>query len=131
MSGRHSAGRLTQAAIAGLLILAAACARTDSNRSVPGITAPSAAVPEPSGHTLVVRVHARGSEAPIVGALVQHNLDDHYTNAAGEARLTVPGDEETTIVVSAPDFHTMQASGMLHGDERWTFYLEADSSLGR
>ena len=128
MLGRYSAGAPARAAIAGLLIASGACARADSHGAVAGITAPSAAAPELSGHTLVIRVYARGSTSPIGGALVEHELDDHYTNLSGEAQLTVAAGEETTIAVSAPDFHTMQASGTLNGDEQWTFYLEAETN---
>jgi hypothetical protein len=127
MLGRHSAGVPALAAIAGLLLATAACARTDARRDVPSMTAPSAVVPQPSGHTLVIRVYTRSSQSPIGGALVEHELDDHYTNPSGEARLTVAAGEETTIAVSAPEFHTMQASGTLNSDEQWTFYLEADT----
>jgi hypothetical protein len=123
----YSAGALRRAAIIGLLILSASCARTDSHRSAASITAPSAAVPESSLHTLVVHVHARGSTAPIADAQVQHEREYYYTDVAGVARLTVASGEETTIAVSAADFHTMQASGTLNGDEQWTFYLEADT----
>jgi hypothetical protein len=112
--------------IAGLLLVTAACAERDSRRSVSNITAPSAVVPASSGHTLVIRVYMRSSQTPISGALVEHELDDHYTNPSGEARLTVAAGEETTIAVSAPRFHAMQASGTLNSDEQWTFYLEAD-----
>jgi hypothetical protein len=128
MMRRYSAAAQARAAIAGLLLVTAACTRMDARRSVPSITAPSAAVPESSGHTLVIRVYSRGSQSPIAGALVEHELDDHYTNPSGEARLMVAAGEETTIAVSAPEFHMMQASGTLNSNEQWTFYLEADTN---
>lgn len=113
--------------LAGLLMLStAACAQVESSPSFSTIAAPSAAVPQPADHTLLVRVHARGSETPIGGALVRHKLDGYYTSPSGEARVTVASGEETTISVSAPDFHSMEASGTLNCDEQWTFYLEAE-----
>jgi len=120
---RPEATARTVAGVVVLLISSSACAQVDS-RSVSAITAPSAA----PGHTLVVRVHERGSEAPLAGALVRHNTDGHYTDASGEAHLVVTLGEETTIDVSAPEYHSMQATGTLNGDERWTFYLEPSTN---
>jgi hypothetical protein len=102
---------LTAAALAGMSVACGAAERA----ALP--LAPSSAL------TLTVRVHERSTERPIAGALVQHDGNRFYTNVFGESAVPVGGTVETTVTVSAPSFLGMSASGILHNDERWTFYL--------
>lgn len=72
---------------------------------------------------LTVRVLARGSEQPIAGAQVRTPTYRTTTGADGLCALTVARGEEMEVSVSAPGYQPMGASGVLGGDERWTFYL--------
>jgi hypothetical protein len=93
------------------------------------LTAPTPVATATSSITLTIRVQARGTEAPIGGALVSHESTPYFTDPSGESRITVEQGEETTIVVSASGYHQMEASGVLNSDERWTFYLEPNGPV--
>jgi hypothetical protein len=93
-------------------------------QSTSSLTAPTPVATATTSISLTIRVHARGTQAPIGGALVSHESAGYVTDASGESRITVAPGEETTIVVSASGYHPMEASGVLNSDERWTFYLE-------
>lgn len=122
MAARFTVVAAAPAIWLGLLLSSAACVQQDS--SLTGLTSPSPTASSSGALTLTVRVHVRGSESPISGALVRHEAAGYYTNASGESLISVGSGSETTIDVSASGYHAMQASGVLNGDERWTFYLE-------
>jgi hypothetical protein len=72
---------------------------------------------------LTVRVQARNTELPIARAQVLHDGLSFYADTTGEATLSVPAGQETTIDVHADGYQPMTASAVLSNDERWTFYL--------
>ena len=72
---------------------------------------------------LTVRVQARNTALPIARALVLHDGISFYADTTGEATLSVPAGQETTIDVHADGYEPMTASAVLSNDERWTFYL--------
>jgi hypothetical protein len=121
-----SAVALGRAACLGALVLVAACTKMESPGS---LTAPSPIAIETTAITLTIRVHARGTHAPISGALVSHEAAGYYTDLSGESHIVIVYGEETTIVVSASGYHPMEASGVLNSDERWTFYLEPNEPV--
>jgi hypothetical protein len=72
---------------------------------------------------LTVRVQARNTALPIARAQVLHDGISFYADTTGEATLSVPAGQETTIDVHADGYEPMTASAVLSNDERWTFYL--------
>jgi hypothetical protein len=81
-------------------------------------------VPATRTVTLTVRVLTRTTAVPIEGALVRHNATGgFYTDAAGQLPVQVAPGDDTTIEVASPGYETMSASGIVSGNERWTFYL--------
>lgn len=122
LSRPGSAGPAVWVGVTFLLCTASACADL---HITPTATTSDATV------TLTVRVKARATEIPIRGALVRYNANaPSYTDVSGQSVLKVVPALETTIDVSAPGYETMAASGVLAGDERWTFFLALDSASG-
>jgi hypothetical protein len=75
---------------------------------------------------LTVRVLTRTTERPIAGA-AEFNGDSPvgFTDSSGAPRTNVPLRVEFRIREAASGFVGL-AAGTVNGDERWTFYLEAD-----
>jgi hypothetical protein len=107
-----------------LLILALGVA-TQACSSSPTTPTPAAAPVVHADHAvaLTVRVQARNTALPIARAQVLHDGISFYADTTGEATLTVPAGQETTIDVHADGYEPMTASAVLSNDERWTFYL--------
>lgn len=120
-----SAKALTRAASALLCVGLMGSACTLQSSAAP--TSPAAGWESPPSASqtsvLTVRVLARGSEQPIAGAQVWTSTYRTTTGADGLCALTVARGEEMEVSVSAPGYQPMGASGVLGGDERWTFYL--------
>ena len=107
-----------------LLILAMGVAAQACSSS-PTTPTPAAAPVVHADHAvaLTVRVQARTTALPIARAQVLHDGISFYADTTGEATLTVPAGQETTIDVHADGYEPMTASAVLSNDERWTFYL--------
>jgi hypothetical protein len=85
--------------------------------------APAPVVHADHAVALTVRVQARTTALPIARAQVLHDGISFYADTTGEATLSVPAGQETTIDVHADGYDPMTASAVLSNDERWTFYL--------
>ena len=77
---------------------------------------------------LTVRVQARNTDLPIAHAEVLHDGIAFYADTTGQATISVPAGQETTIDVHADGYQPMTASAVLANDERWTFYLAPEHS---
>jgi hypothetical protein len=98
-----------------------ACSSQSSVAPTP-TSAPSTASTAQIG-TLTVRVLARESEQPIVGAAVHSSTTTVTTDSVGVCIVPFVLGEELDLDVSATGYESMGASGMLGSNERWTFYL--------
>lgn len=106
-------------------VLNAGCSVTETAFTSPTPVAPPDAAARPA--MLTVRVHERTSEVPIAGAFVLYQGTSASTDRTGQVVFEVERGEETTIDVSAQGYEPLSASGVLGGDERWTFYLRTSS----
>jgi hypothetical protein len=108
-----------------LLTLTLGMAAQACSSSSPATPSPAATPVVHPDHAvaLTVRVQARNTALPIARAQVLHDGISFYADTTGEATLSVPAGQETTIDVHADGYEPMTASAVLSNDERWTFYL--------
>ena len=119
-------GRLPALLAAGLLVthgLVTACASPTG----PSTTPVSSATPQPTATapvTLTVRVLRRSVETPLEGAVVHVASEAVRADASGICQFSLLPGQLASVEVSAAGFLPLSASGVLHNDERWTFWLE-------
>jgi hypothetical protein len=116
---RRPTHRGTTVLILTLILTGPACSSSPTKPS----TVETPVVHAEHAVALTVRVQARNTELPIAHAEVLHDGIAFYANTTGEATISVPAGQETTINVHADGYEPMTASAVLSNDERWTFYL--------